>query len=716
MHATASRPSASRRAPVTRALAWVSLALAGVVGAALLWHTTGDLDLLLHDRTGRDILAGDGIPRLNGYSFTAPEHPWLDHEWAFQVLVAAVGDLGGQDSVTARETAWRWLRLALGLTLIGALVSDLTRHRQAPAAWLGAILLAALAMLWTRLTLRPELISYALLALLLGRIEASFRDTSDEALWRRLLDPRRAGGQATLITLAWSQFHGFAALAPVLWLLAGLLDRGPLPVAARWRRCLAGVVFALLANAATPNGPAALLYPLRVLAQFGADRPDLGATIAELVPLLDTRGSLAATLVVFKVSLIWGAIWVVLGWPRRSWTRIAIWLLAIGAAWQGQRNLGLYAVAFVLLHGGPITAGDDLGSRLIRRWAPRGSDRRAHVAVTAVATAGLATVALLWLGGIATDRFYLREGVARRFGPGLTPANYPLAVASDLAGRPVRRVANTVDAASSIIWYDAGRVAIDGRTEAYPPEVWRDYRGFRAGGSTAIALLDRWQADAVCLAHRNPASHAVLQTLRSSQAWRLAAADAAGVTYLRARVAAPSESAPQERLRTGARSTLARLTTTTPTRDVRLADQAAAWASLLVLHDDHALARDLLERAARACPGHPVVRHNLGNVLLAQGEFASALPHFEAAARLNRNAAPPLVNAGNCLFRLGRIEEAAVAFASAVARDGANFEGWANLAEVRRRLGDRAGAGEAYRRALSLRPDDRRLRERARTL
>ena len=89
---------------------------------------------------------------------------------------------------------------------------------------------------------------------------------------------------------------------------------------------------------------------------------------------------------------------------------------------------------------------------------------------------------------------------------------------------------------------------------------------------------------------------------------------------------------------------------------------------------------------------------------------------FEEAARLNRKAAPPLVNAGNCLFQLGRLAEAEQALARAVRRDPRSFEGWANLAEVRRQRGDRRGAAEAYAEALELRPGDTRLRERARSV
>ncbi|MEZ4388436.1 MAG: tetratricopeptide repeat protein [Candidatus Krumholzibacteriia bacterium] len=701
MSETTPQPPRPARNRLRAGMFAATLLILGLVGAALLWHSTGDLDLLLHDRTGQDILAGGGIPRSNGYAFTAPDHPWQDHEWLFQVAVAASGDLGGQSAAT-RERAWRWLRLGLGLALLVALGRDLILSR--PAPWLlGLVGLVGLSLLWTRLTLRPELVSYTLLVLVLGRVEAALRVPGDGASWREAVDPRRPAGQATWLTLFWYQVHGFAALAPLLWLLAAVfdIDAGPWP--RRGRRATWGLGAALVAGMVTPAGPAGLLYPLHVLRQAGAG-PDLPRLISELVPLFATEGSLATTLIMARVSAAVGLVWIAWNWPRVSWFRLVLWVLAAVAAWQGQRNLGLYAVCFALLFGGTPRAGSHLGDRLAHRW------RRRAWPLGPATTLGLWIVAGLWLGSLASDRFYLGEGVARRFGAGLTPANYPIEPGRQLAERGSSRVAVTVDAASTVIHARAGQVNIDGRTEAYPAEIWRRYQEFKAGGPGCLRLLGGWQADAVCVVHRNPAARAIVLTLRDDPRWQVLAADAAGIAFV------PTTGAPEIAWRDGARDLRDRLSRGAGDRDVRLADEAVAWAGLLGQFDDPPLAEDLLRLAEQACPDHPVVLHNLGNLLLARGEFTTALPRFEAAARLNRNAAPPLVNAGTCLFNLGRRTAAARAFAAAVRRDPGNFEGWANLAETRRQLGDREGAAEAYRRALALHPDDRRLQERARTL
>ncbi len=471
---------------------------------------------------------------------------------------------------------------------------------------------------------------------------------------------------------------------------------------------------ALLSGLLTPNGLAGLAYPLRVLGQFGQADIDLQQTISEMVPLLETRGSLALTLILFKVSLAWGLLWTVANWSRVSKFRVALWILAAGAAWQGQRNLGLYAVAFLLLHGASDTAGLPPWQRLTARMPARLRGPSAILGVALGIAAVTCAVAAFWVAALANDTFYLREGVARRWGAGVTPANYPLAAAAALPAGSDLRVANTVDAASTIVASRNGHVAIDGRTEAYPAAAWRDYGEFKAGGEVAQRRLRTWRTGAVCLAHRNTAAHAVLRTLLEDPAWVLVSADPAGI-LLRPRAAVPDLDA-DEAIARGVEELRTRFAAAPAGRDARLADDAAAFAALLQLVGDTPIAEEFLLAALDHCPDHPSALHNLGNILLARNEFGAALRRFESAARLNRNAAPPLVNAGNCLYQLGRITDAAEAFEDAVGRDPRNFEGWANLAEVRRRLGDRDGAGAAYGKALELRPGDRRLRQRSMTL
>ena len=476
---------------------WLVLPLATAL--LLSWHSLSDRDVWFHARAGRDLLAEGRLTRVNRYSFTAPDHPWLNHEWLFQSAVAVTApDLPpeGDDPLLG----WSALRLLLVLGLV--LVLMLGDGGLAPGVPPGRIMLtaaatlAALGLIWTRLTLRPELVSYALLAVLVRAAGRTLAATGVPGRRRDWLDPRRAPGQATLATLLWAQVHGFAGLAPAVWLLAfaaALVEgrgRQAIPLA---RRALGGLALACLALALTPNGPAGLLYPLRALGQFRADQPRLGGMIAELVPLLDTRDALGTTLLVFKVSLAWCGLWIVAQWGRIPLLRVLVLALAAAAALAAQRALGLYAVAFVLLHTGA-------------RWPLRGVGRlrlppRWHRAGLPACGLLLVAVCALWWPAIHSDRFYLGEGVARRWGAGLTPAHVPLGALAELERNGVPTLLTNIDAAGAALALGRAAVFIDGRTEAYPPALWRDYAALRGGGDAADAVLSRWQPGSVLLAY-----------------------------------------------------------------------------------------------------------------------------------------------------------------------------------------------------------------------
>jgi len=702
---------------VTNVLSWCWLLALVATTGLLSWHSLSDRDVWLHARVGRDILYEGRIPDTNTYSFTFPDTPWVNHEWAFQVVVAACAP--PTDDPGRNVGRWHALRssLALGLILV-LLLGDGGRARLRGESGAGALLgagaglLLGLGLLWTRLILRPELVSFICLVIVLRNIERALAPEAVRAApdWRTWLDPRRPGGRALVVTLVWVQFHGFAAAVPVLWLLGlvgallgPVLRIGPHVTDRRpgARRALAvglgGAVLALAALAVSPNGVAGWTHPLRAVGQFGGQRPDLGNIISELVPLLETTNALGTTLFLFRLSLFWGALWIIAQWGRIPLLRVLVWLAAIGIALAGQRGLGPYAVAFMLLHTSPTTGPRAPWSR----WFAR-PGRRAALAPAATAVL-LATLAVLVWPRVADDRFYLGEGVARRFGGGLTPAHAPVDAALWLAGHGADRVVANVDAAGCLLAGTNARLWIDGRTEAYPPEAWRAYAILRQGGEPALTLLQRDRPDAVCLTNGGVFAP-LARDLVASTAWRLAHAGEAATVYVPATDPAPGTT-PATRA-----ADLLRRAEDVELGTARRADLCLAGSFLRDLAGDRDGALAALRRGAALRPDHAVLRHNLGTALMAREEVVVARAEFLAALAANPRLADAAVNAGVCALALGDTEAAEVDFRRALAVNPRQFQAWANLGGVLARRGDTAGALEAVSRALELRPGDARLR------
>lgn len=727
--ATARPDGVPARAPA-RLAAWLGLALPAVLAALLAWHTVADLDIWLHDRVGRDILAGGAVPTRNGFSFTEPARPWTDHEWLFQVVVAAVG----RGEPAARAPLWTALATAAALGLVFTLWRDARRPGDGPwpaparGAAMAFPLTFALGLLWVRLECRPELFSLLALAVLAGLVDraraepAAPAGATARARWLALVSWRTAAGRAFWLVVAWAQWHGFWLLAPALWLLVALvepLDRRLGAAAARdgrarpaWAstplRAFGPAVAALVAGALTPNHVMGLAYPFRALAHVGGGGPDLRHLIAEMAPLLSLRNQLDLTTTVFLAAAVWAAAWLVATAGRVPLWRALLMAAGLAAAAASQRNLGLAAVAFALGHAGYDPR---------RRWAwaglaPAGrllgrASRAAPYAAVALAAVALAA----WAPRIADNRFYLREGAPQRFGRGLAAAQFPFAAADRL--RELRpdggaRVGNNVDAASTIVNRRAGLVLVDGRTEAYGPAAWEEYLRLRQGGDGATAILAGRGVEAVLVAHANPGSHRLLESVLASPAWRLEFADEAGALFLPATGDAGAAERNAPALREAAARYLA-----SPGAGIAGADRALALASLLGRGGLADESRAVAGRGLSLHAGHPQLNHNRGNQLLADGDAAGAADAFRRALAANPGLVDARVNLGVALFRQGDHAGAAKAFRAAVGRDPGRFDAWANLGEACLKLGDREGARAAYAKALALRPGDAALRRRA---
>ena len=707
-----------------RTAAWLVLLLAAGSTLLLGWHSLVDRDVWLHARAGRDILSDGRVPRVNTYSFTAPDHPWVDHEWLFQVLIGATAPTTGSQPDELDVHAWNVLRTGLGLLLVMVLLLGDGGYRAlargpdpARTVAVGMATMLGLGLLWTRLTLRPELLSYLLFVVVLRQLEAAIAGETPTGLHalRDLVDPRKPAGRVTYLTVFWAQIHGFAAVVAPLWLLAGIAaaaDRIPglstipnrRPVIPKAQLAVGGALVAAAALALTPNGLAGMLYPLRALSQFGPGRLDLGEIISELVPTLRTTDSLGTTILLFKISLVWSLLWIVGSRGRVPLLRILALAAAAAAALAGQRGLGFYAVAFILLHTG--TVGEPRWSRPRLPWqpAPRTRDAAAFLFL-----AGLILVTGFWWRAITDDGFYLREGVARRWGDGLAPAHAPVEAAGGLMGVDCIRVVANVDAAGCLLALTEAALFIDGRTEAYPPALWRTYLDLRRGGNTARVVLREQRPDAVCLTLGGAFASLASELYRDPD-WRLVKAGPAAVVY---RPAGSVGTTADPVARAGR---LLRQATGSGMPTARGADLCLAAANLLRLAGDTSGVAAALTAGALLRPDHGILRHNLGNVLLDQGNPAAALDHFEAALAANGRLAGAALNAGVCEVRLGHPDAALVHFRRAVDIDPRYFGAWANLGGLLAAQGDREAALAALGKAAALRPEDDTLRARIRQL
>jgi hypothetical protein len=532
---------------------WGFLAVALPALAALLVPMPS-IDLAYHLRAGASILAGEGIPTTDTWTFTVAGAPWLDQQWGAQVLLAGVYQVAG----------WTGLAL-LRAVLVGAtfwLVNQTLRSMSCAARPAALITLLSFVVATPALALRPQLFAIVLFAATL-----------------LILAERRAYGRRLwlipVIAALWANLHGSFPLAIVLVGL-GWVDEIARRAAARRIREQAPIgrheppawIAAGADRQATsePNRPSgrlnastglALVGAVSALATllnpFGVDawryvvnlaaNPSVSGRVSEWRPPspIDPAGA------IFYLSLIAVAlvVWLRVRADGRRITASTVAPIATVIVFGilgvvTGRGLAWWALA------GPIAAaalahesalGEELpralrGLRSIFSTSPRGRDERRSpangVLVLALIVAGIALLPVwrpVGAGGVPIGTLsHAPQGIAGEL--------RELVAHGDLPNRA--HVWNPQPWGS---WLELAvpelLVALDSRIELFPADLWRDADQLGRGIGKWTSILDKYDIDAVVVgAGQDPA---IAETIEILPAWELAYRDAEGSVFIRSR-------------------------------------------------------------------------------------------------------------------------------------------------------------------------------------
>lgn len=473
----------------------VALAVLVVYLAGAPLHTD---DLWFHLRMGEHFVTEGLRSGWDPILHTAREGDPVAHEWLFGAAVHGVDRLGGFAALRAVHAA--------AAAAIALLAASLLRREAGSRAALGAGLALFLATSWWRLVqLRPDLLTI-LLALVVFRL---LLERGTVPSWRRV-------AVACALFALWANAHSAFVLGPLLvaaGVLGHLLRGGVLAFGAgdragardEWavaRRLAAALGLGFLATLANPRGieqhltffamrAASVLpasddwlpfHPFRFVEHGGA------GGVVEWI-LTDVVLALFAACALFAGLAL-------LRRPSRASLEVAepvrfgLGLAAVLAMLVAGRFvwLSLFAILFCLRVHRLAGSGRLLRARLLERVLAAGA---------VVVTLGFFTGARyarfvdtdprVWLGHQLAPGKYSQLGEGLRF----------------LAETGVEgNLFNSYSAGAFLGYWLAPRVQafIDGRNEAYPPEVFRDYslvtlqRGARPG-ETFLDVLDRRHVD-----------------------------------------------------------------------------------------------------------------------------------------------------------------------------------------------------------------------------
>ncbi len=447
------------------------------------FRNASDPDLWGHIRFGQILLSTGHITDHNPYSYAAPNHLWLHHEWLAEVIFAWLYDHAGLIGI-------KLLKLACAGGIV-TFVAIAAAETGAPVIIQALVMLAMAVLLDPMMQFRPQMFDLLFLSAILAML------TRDHTRGRAPL------WLAIPILALWANLHGGFFLGIVaLAIYSATVGAEELRSRGKLERAIHLAAITVLAAAST-----AITFAIPYARQtwyavwHSLSNPMTRYAIADWRPLVSalvgSRHHLAPVVYLGSAVLFFViAIAAVARWPRAGFLPLdVIGLLMAAGAFMAVRNVGVGAIAIappLMRHLALATGAVAPGSAEPRR--PRAAPLRPRWIFELL----LAGFALMFaaMAGMLSNRMIV------------SPPDPEGALAfmneHDLHGN----ILNNFGWGLFLIWHaaPASKIFVDGRYDlAYPPAVMRDYLDFIRNQPGAATVLTKYPHDYVLIAPDDPA-------------------------------------------------------------------------------------------------------------------------------------------------------------------------------------------------------------------
>lgn len=485
------------------------LGLVACVSVALLafvfsFNKLDDFDTWWHLAAGRSIATLGAVPATDTLSHTVRNHPWINIQWGFDLGLYKLHAIGGPILLSVAGASAFTLAVALMLRLIAKHLGG------SLGALLGLIVVLAAQ---ERVALRPELLSFVLLAAVLWVLE---KERTGPSRWLVLLVP---------LMLVWANVHALFVIGAfaIVSALAGSF-------AAPSRRLMTWSAAALLVILVNPYGLTGALFPMKLMSRINGSVP-VFQTIAEFASPF-APGASGLSIIFYKILLAAGiiaALWA-LAAPRGTrgfdWGGLIFFAGLAAVSVAARRNIAIFAI------GGALFIARSLATALA------GNPRARRFAARRAPLAGAAVVcAVIILGaGEVSGALTRWDHQPREFGAGVIDGTFPVrAAAFARAAQLPSRLYNDMSAGGYLSWDDpiGDGVFVDGRLEVYDVP-------FLTEMGLATSDAARWQADAdrygiqtAIIFHRFEPGRLIVGRLAQNAAWTLVYGDEVAAIFVR---------------------------------------------------------------------------------------------------------------------------------------------------------------------------------------
>ena len=466
------------------------------------FHKLDDFDTWWHLAAGRWIATHHAIPATDTLSHTVRDHAWVNVQWGFDLGLYALHSIGGPVLLCVAGAAAFCAVAVLLLRLVS---------RGIGAGLAAVVVLVAIIAAQERVTLRPELLSFLLLAAVLSVLEYGRR--ADGRGWFLLVP----------LMIVWANVHALFVIGAFAIVCAWI---GTMSSPDR-RLVLWGGV-ALASVLASPFLLEGALFPLKLLTRLDGSSA-VFQTIGEFESPFGA-GVTSVSLVFYKILLSVGIAAAVAAltvrFRRFEWGGLIFFAGLVMISMSARRNVALFAIGSAPFIGRCL--------EIILESPPQWRQWAAQRAPVAAALAILGAV--LVSGTVATGALYKRDNSPQEFGAGVIEGAFPdRAVAFVRAARLPGRLYNDMAGGGYLTWDDpiGDGVFVDGRLEVYDTDFITDY-------VTATSVPARWQANAdrygiqtAMVCHRFESDRVLAGRLFQDPAWTMVYADEVVAIFVR---------------------------------------------------------------------------------------------------------------------------------------------------------------------------------------
>lgn len=409
-------------------------------------------DIGRHIKLGEIIWQTKSIPSTNLFSFTEPDHSFINHHWLSEVVFYFSYSLVGLKGMIIFKTIIilaSFLILYRVLQKIAALKNKDYFNLVYPIS--GLIFLLFIFIFSERTEVRPEIFSFLLFSVFLSVLLREKYIGFSKTIWI-----------LPLLELLWVNLHIYFFIGPIIFLIY-LIDQkiNTKPEALNPKQFLIFILI-ILATLVNPNGITGALYPLNVFKEYGYSVAENQSpfVLARLAP------SLTINLFKFSMFLTIGSFVLVAKKIKNKLFEFLLGAFLIFASIKMIRNFSIYSLGMFPLVA--LNIQHSINSLKVLNFL---SKKRITILLYAV----LFGLAVFFSYQLISNRFYAQQWSKTKFG-------LEIPVGGDRAIEFIKTTSlkgpifNNFDLGSYLIWklYPQERVFVDGRPEAYSEDFFKN--------------------------------------------------------------------------------------------------------------------------------------------------------------------------------------------------------------------------------------------------